>query len=90
MKDILEALDSRIKSPVFGYFILSMVAVNWKPFFFLFFDDGSVISRIIYFEVNTTSTSLFFYPIFLSGLYSLIYPWVQYAFIWTSFKTSSP
>lgn len=84
MKDILEALDSRIKSPVFGYFILSMIAVNWKSFFFLFFDDGTVISRIIYFEVNTNSTSLFFYPIFFSVLYSLIYPWVQCIFIWTS------
>ncbi|ETI59942.1 hypothetical protein D104_11550 [Marinomonas profundimaris] len=28
MKDIFEAIESRIKSPVFGYFVLSMDSIH--------------------------------------------------------------
>ncbi|WP_369920104.1 hypothetical protein AB8E32_17380 [Marinomonas polaris] len=86
MKDIFEAIETRVKSPVFGYFVLSMLAVNWKPFFFLFFDDSSVTSRFSYFDLHSSYTTLLVYPALLAALYSIIYPWIQYTFIWISSK----
>ncbi|AWX99230.1 hypothetical protein A8139_03840 [Marinomonas primoryensis] len=86
MKDIFDAIDSRIKSPVFGYFLLSMIAFNWKPIFFLIFDDGSVVDRITYFDEHTNFLTLFLYPIGSTFLYILCYPWIQYASIWISSK----
>lgn len=86
MKDIFEAIESRVKSPVFGYFVLSMLAVNWKPFFFLFFDDSSVTSRFAYFDHHSSYVTLLVYPALLAAFYSIFYPWVQYIFIWISSK----
>jgi hypothetical protein len=82
MKDIFEAIDSRIKSPVFGYFILSMLALNWQPIFFLLFDDGSVIDRIAYFDEHTSAETLFVLPL----IFTALYPWLQYAFTWINSK----
>lgn len=82
MKDIFEAIDSRIKSPVFGYFILSMLALNWQPIFFLLFDDGSVTDRITYFDEHTSAETLFVLPL----IFTALYPWLQYAFTWINSK----
>ena len=88
MKDIYEAIESRIKSPIFGYFILSMVAFNWQAFFFLLLDNGSVTSRLAYFDEHTKLSTLIIYPILLASFYSILYPWVQYFFILCSSKPS--
>lgn len=82
MKDIFDAIDSRIKSPVFGYFLLSMFAFNWQPIFFLLFDDGSVIDRIAYFDEHTNAETLLVLPL----IFTALYPWLQYAFIWINSK----
>ena len=45
MNEILEALATRIKSPIFGYFVLSWVAFNWRPLFYLFFSNTVIDDR---------------------------------------------
>ena len=81
MKEILEAIDSRIRNPLFGYFVIALFALNWQSIFYLVVDDGSTSSRISYFQNNTNIYSLIYYPVIIAGLYSLFYPWINYSFM---------
>lgn len=85
-KDILEAIDSRIKSPIFGYFVISLLAVNWEVFFYLLVHSGDAASRIQYFHDNTDSSSLIYVPLLVTLIYSIAYPWVTYIFTYISSK----
>lgn len=86
MKDLLDEIDSRIKSPFFGYFLFSALAVNWSPLFYLMMHDGEVSSRIEYFQGNTDFLSLFVCPFLIAATYSVAYPWLQFVFTYTSIK----
>lgn len=86
MKEIIDALSTRIKSPVFGYTVIAFLAVNWKPLFFLFFSNVSALERIQYFEKETTIYSLLGWPISLAILGALAYPWVNIIFLRISKK----
>ncbi len=86
MKEIIDSIDSRIKSPLFGYYIIAVIAWNWDPFFYLFFDSGSASERIAYFRANTSHLTVFIWPTLLACLYSVIYPWINYLFLWCSQK----
>lgn len=80
MKDFIEAFNSRIKSPFFGYYLFFLIIKNWKVFFYLFFTDVSALEKFEYFELKTTNSSLIYYPIFFSVISVLIYPWFKYLF----------
>ncbi len=86
MKDIIEAIDSRIKNPLFGYFVFAIIAMNWEEFFYLVVDISSVADRIVYFHKGTDSFTLLVYPFLIAAFYSVIYPWVQYLFMRLSTK----
>ena len=86
MKDIYEAIESRVKSPLFAYLLLSFIGFNWKAFFFLFIDQGSVDARILYFESHTSILSLLIYPFLTAAIYSAIHPWITYFFLRISNK----
>lgn len=81
MKDVIDEIDSRIKSPLFGYFLFSLIAINWKEFFFLFFAKSTAIERIKFFGDGTDVMSLLLYPFLLAAIYSVLYPWLQYIFL---------
>lgn len=80
MKDIIDEINSRINSPLFGYFTLSLIAINWDPIFYLVVDSGSASERIKYFHHGTNEFSLFVYPFLIASAYSIGYPWLQYLF----------
>ncbi len=84
MKEILEAISIRIKSPVFGYFILSFTAINWKPLFFLIADNSNATERIAFFDQHTNYYSLLIYPLIFSVIAAILYPWINYVFLWIS------
>jgi len=86
MKDIINEIDSRIKSPLFGYFMFSLIAINWAPLFYLIMDAGPVSERIKYFRQGTDSFSLFLYPLLVASVYSIGYPWLHYLFIFLGTK----
>lgn len=88
MKDIVDEIDSRIKSPFFGYFLFSFVAFNWAEIFYLVIDSGSVVQRIDYFRDGTSVYSLFVCPFFVASAYALLYPWLNYIFMMLSSKPS--
>lgn len=82
MKEIIEAFAARIKSPVFGYFILAWLAINWKPLFFLFFDLNQIDERIELFEKLTSIYTLAVLPFVVAAVAAVLYPWVNYTFLW--------
>jgi hypothetical protein len=86
MKDLIDEIDSRIKSPLFGYFILSSIAINWEELFYLSIHNGSVPDRIDYFNNGTDLWSLFIYPLVLASVYSILYPWLQFIFVFFGTK----
>lgn len=86
MKEILEALGTRIKSPVLGYYSIAFVIFNWKPLFYLFFQNEGVIERFSYFDDNTDFWSLIFNPVIFASALAVIYPWVNYLFLKTCAK----
>lgn len=81
MKEIFEAVESRIKSPVFGYFTLAFLVVNWKVIFYLLVEKKGVAERVANFENNTDIYSLLIFPIILAAAVSVFYPWVNYCFL---------
>jgi primosomal protein N' len=86
MKDILEAIDTRVKSPLFGYYALSLIAINWAEFFYLIVDSGPAAERIAYFQGATNIASLIYYPLLSAIAYSILYPWIHYLSLWIGIK----
>jgi hypothetical protein len=87
MNDLIEALKTRLSSPLFGYFGLALLAFNWKAFFFLFVQEGDVLGRIQFFEEHTTAYSLGIWPLSFSFAFALLYPWMIFLVAW---MTSRP
>ncbi len=77
MNEILDALKTRLRSPVLGYFSIVFVAFNWKPIFYLLVQSGDVAARIEYFESNTSLWSLLFWPAAWALAIATTYPWLS-------------
>ena len=86
MNDIIEALKTRVSSPIFGYYGLALIALNWQGFFYLFVHSGDALIRIQYFEQHSTVLSLTLWPFLLSLLIATIHPWFLYALSWLTAK----
>lgn len=77
MKEIIEVIESRLKAPTYGYFAFAFVAINWKPLFYLFVEEKDAITRISYFDSNTSFYSLVLYPVAFAAVFSVVYPWIN-------------
>jgi len=82
MREVIEAFSSRIRSPLYGYFLISVIALNWKALFYLFFANEKVTHRIVYFEEHTSFATLLGYPLLFAALFTILYPWLNYAFLY--------
>jgi len=81
IKEIFEALSTRVRSPLFGYFFLALVAWNWAPIFYLFAANKSVEHRLEFFEAQTGAINLVGVPLLISIIAALSYPWIQLGFV---------
>jgi len=86
MKELVETIDSRIKSPIFGYYFFLLFSINWKAFFFLLADNGSVEGRIKFFENTTSIATVIFYPFSIALLLAILHPWISYTLTWFNKK----
>lgn len=84
MSEILEALASRIKSPLFGYVFFAFIIANWKPLFYLWISTTAVVDRFEYFDENTSPVSLLLVPLAAGVITSIAYPWVNVVLIWVN------
>lgn len=81
VKEIFESLSTRIRSPYFGYVFFFAVFLNWKAWYFLAFEDVSVLDKFKYFECETTTTSLIYYPLGFALLAVIVSPWLRFLFV---------
>jgi len=81
MNELLESINARIKSPVLGYYTVSFAIFNWKPLFYLCFQNEGALERFAYFDMSTTWWSLVIGPVLFATLLAVSYPWVNYIFL---------
>ncbi len=86
MKDVVDAIGARIKSPYFGYSVLAFVALNWRALFLLLLSKASPENRILEFDAVTSSWTLFVLPLFIGSLVAIISPWIGLLFEYISRK----
>jgi len=82
MKEIFQAFETRIRSPLTGYAAIAFFALNWKELFFLFASNSDAASRIEYFQEHTNTLSLLAYPFLIGGCLTVAYPWLNLFFLW--------
>ncbi|ATO20331.1 hypothetical protein BS636_11960 [Acinetobacter sp. LoGeW2-3] len=80
MKDLLDAINTRVKEPYWGFFLLSFLAFNWRALFLLCFTNGTAQARLDIFDLNTSFTNLFVYPILVALTITLLTPWLKVLF----------
>lgn len=81
IKEIIESMGTRIRSPLFGYYFFLFLTINWKPIFYVLMSDTKVTERISYFENATSIYSLLIVPIILAAIGAVAYPWINYYFL---------
>lgn len=80
MKDLFDAINTRVKEPYWGFFLLSFLAFNWRGLFLLFLASGTAQDRIALFDLQTNLWSLLVCPISMSLLIILITAWLKVCF----------
>jgi hypothetical protein len=76
IKEILDALNTRIRSPIFGSITIAFIFTNWKPLFYLAFSDSTVSTKFTYFDTSTTIWSLIAIPLALGLILAVASPWI--------------
>lgn len=74
MKEFFEALNSRIRGPLLGNFLIALLLINWKSLAILFFGAGEIETRIENFEAGISLSAFLFLPMMLAVLISFIQP----------------
>lgn len=86
MKDVIDAISSRFKSPYFGYAILAFFALNWRGIFLLVATVGTPEVRLAAFDSVTSPWTLVVSPLLAGALVAASTHWVRYAFSLVSRK----
>lgn len=86
MKDLLDAVSTRIKTPYFGYAILSFFALNWRGIFLLVTTEGTPQERLAAFDCATNQYTLIIWPLVVGTLVAASTHWIQLIFIVISKK----
>ncbi len=81
MSDLLDAINSRIKSPYFGYAILSFLALNWRGIFLLIVTDGEPSTRLEAFDSETSYWTLVILPLIAGAIVAASTHWLRYLFL---------
>lgn len=84
IKEIFDALNSRIRSPIFGSIALAFIAINWKSLYFLVFANTTATARIAYFETHTSFWSAIVFPIVIGTLFAIATPWIALFSTWVA------
>ena len=77
IKEFLEAMSTRVKSPVIGSVIISFVLWNWKVLFYLAFAKSTSIEKFGYFDAHMSIYSILIIPVLFGVVFSMISPWIR-------------
>lgn len=78
LKEILDSMSTRVKSPFFGYFVFTWAVLNWKAWIYLVFSTADMFDRFTYFEANTTSGTLIWLPTAIAITLTLASTWFRW------------
>lgn len=78
VKDGITSFLERVKSPILFSIIMTFLATNWKPIWFIIWGDGSAIERLDFYEAHTDAQSLYVVPICLGFLIGISGPWLRW------------
>ncbi|MDY2587786.1 hypothetical protein [Winogradskyella aquimaris] len=80
LKSFFESSKDRIKNPLIGTFIISWIAINWRPITVLLFSDKNVENRINYIENNYATVGTYFLiPFGIALIYVIVLPYFMWA-----------
>ena len=81
INSILDSTKERLKNPLLGSFVFSWIIFNWKPIFYIIFSKNSIENKIDFVsECYSLINTNFWYPLFFSIFYILIFPYALWAF----------
>jgi len=83
-KEIFDALNSRVRSPIFGSISIAFIVFNWKALFFLTFANTTASERIHFFDDHTTLWSTLFLPIAIGLAFAIASPWIALFSTWAA------
>lgn len=67
----------RVSNPVFGAFVLSWSAFNWKSILYLLLSDSSIIDKITYISDNSSWKTVALYPCLSVAVLCGALPWIN-------------
>ncbi|MBE4267628.1 hypothetical protein HJ071_24005 [Vibrio parahaemolyticus] len=80
MKEVVEAVNARLKAPYFGYAILAFIALNWRGFFVLVLTEGTPEDKLALFDTHTDIYTLVIYPLVIGVVVAGTAHWLKYFF----------
>ncbi|MBU2886793.1 hypothetical protein KO507_13555 [Gilvimarinus agarilyticus] len=81
MEDVVDAINSRLRSPYFGYAILAFLAFNWRGIFLLLTSSAAPIERLELFDSETSYWTLAVLPLVVGALVAASTQWLKYLFL---------
>ncbi len=79
LRDAIESVGDRVKSPFIGSILVSFIVINWKVVLFILFADTSMETKFSYFDDNTTAKTLLYQPLALGIFVAVLLPWLRLA-----------
>ncbi|WFY38475.1 hypothetical protein [Enterobacter ludwigii] len=67
----------RVSNPVFGSFVLSWCAFNWKSILYLFLSDSDIIDKITYISENSSWKTVLLFPCLSVAFLCGCLPWIN-------------
>lgn len=80
MKEVVDAVNNRIKTPYFGYTILAFIALNWRGFFLLVLSKGKPEEKLALFDAQTDIFTLLLYPLAIGAIVAASAHWLKFIF----------
>ena len=80
MKEVVDAVNNRIKTPYFGYAILAFIALNWRGFFLLVLSKGKPEEKLALFDAQTDVYTLLIYPLVIGAVVATTAHWLKFLF----------
>jgi hypothetical protein len=74
LKEYVDGLLTRIRSPIIASISISFALFNWKAIYFLLFAEVSALERLAYVEKNTSSITAIAAPIIVGLFVALVIP----------------
>lgn len=85
---IFKTSEERLKNPFIGTFILSFIALNWKPISVFLLSNQKIEERVIYVTDNYSNIfNILLYPLLISIFYLVAIPYIMWLFENLTFKS---